>query len=286
MKPKILILFTLCIVIMSFTLNQKGKFRPPGTVKIVDNFFFDETELTNLDWKEYLYYQKRFEKDRPELFQNALLDTTVWESQIGFDSLYREKYHRHPSYNGYPVVGVTHQQAKDYCKWRTEAVKIMLKTNNIKGPKDFEYRLPTKTEWELIAAAGYDDKSKRIFRKYKQQAKKKEEEFINKNGQGTIQYVFKANMKSHEKDAQNRKYFPGMLSTTIVTAPARTYLPNKYGVYNIYGNVAEMIAEEGIAMGGSYLDYYEDIVPTNKPLKYDKPERWLGFRCVCEIIEE
>ena len=33
--------------------------QPPGTLKIgKDNFYFDRTEVTNIGWQEFLYYQK------------------------------------------------------------------------------------------------------------------------------------------------------------------------------------------------------------------------------------
>jgi formylglycine-generating enzyme required for sulfatase activity len=81
------------------------------------------------------------------------------------------------------------------------------------------------------------------------------------------------------KFGQTRKGY----NIPAMTAPVRTYLPNKYKVFNIYGNVAEMVAEPKVAMGGSFLHYYDDIVPTNATLTYDGPQSWLGFRSVCEI---
>ena len=74
-------------------------------------------------------------------------------------------------------------------------------------------------------------------------------------------------------------------SLTMI-APSRTYIPNKFQIFNIYGNVAEMVSEPHVAMGGSFLDRYEEIVPTNKAVSYEGAERWLGFRCVAEIYDK
>jgi gliding motility-associated lipoprotein GldJ len=40
-----------------------------------------------------------------------------------------EYYLRHPSYNEYPVVGVTWVQARDYCQWRTDRVNELILIN-------------------------------------------------------------------------------------------------------------------------------------------------------------
>ena len=46
----------------------------------------------------------------------------VWRSELSYNEPYVEFYFRHPSYNYYPVVGVTWKQAHDFCIWRTDRV--------------------------------------------------------------------------------------------------------------------------------------------------------------------
>jgi len=41
---------------------------------------------------------------------------------MGYNEPYVQYYFRHPSYNDYPVVGVSWLQASDYCAWRTDRV--------------------------------------------------------------------------------------------------------------------------------------------------------------------
>ena len=40
----------------------------------------------------------------------------------------------------------------------------------------------------------------------------------------------------------------------VFTAPVGAYWPNDLGIYNMSGNVAEMISEKGVTKGGSYKD--------------------------------
>ena len=41
---------------------------------------------------------------------------------MGYNDPYVQYYFRHPSYNNYPVVGVSWVQASDYCLWRSDRV--------------------------------------------------------------------------------------------------------------------------------------------------------------------
>ncbi len=89
----------------------------------VSSFYMDETEVSNLHYREYLYWLDRvFATDYPEVYKKALPDTLVWRSKVGFNEPYVELYLRHPAYNDYPVVGVNWLQANDFCAWRTDRV--------------------------------------------------------------------------------------------------------------------------------------------------------------------
>jgi gliding motility-associated lipoprotein GldJ len=45
---------------------------------------------------------------------------------MGFNDPYVQYYFRHPSYNNYPVVGVSWVKANDFCLWRTDRVNEQL----------------------------------------------------------------------------------------------------------------------------------------------------------------
>ncbi len=55
------------------------------------------------------------------------------------------------------------------------------------------------------------------------------------------------------------------------------YFPDKFGLYNFKGNVAEMTSVKGIAKGGSCHHYAYEAYEGNSQY-YLKPEIWLGFR--------
>jgi gliding motility-associated lipoprotein GldJ len=97
----------------------------PRTVT-VSSFYMDETEVKNVDYREYLFWLRRVYTDNPEVYRRSLPDTLVWRSPMGFNDPYVQYYFRHPSYNNYPVVGVSWIKANDFCGWRTDRVNEKL----------------------------------------------------------------------------------------------------------------------------------------------------------------
>jgi formylglycine-generating enzyme len=89
----------------------------------VSSFYMDETEISNLNYLEYLHWLGRiYGEDYPEVYKKALPDTLVWRDKLAFNEPYVEYYLRHPSYRDYPVVGINWLQANDFCAWRTDRV--------------------------------------------------------------------------------------------------------------------------------------------------------------------
>jgi sulfatase modifying factor 1 len=90
----------------------------------VNSFFIDKTEVANLHYREYLYWLDNVfgQAGMDSVVDQAKPDTLVWRSELAFNEPYVEYYFRHPSFNYYPVVGVSWKQADEYCKWRTDRV--------------------------------------------------------------------------------------------------------------------------------------------------------------------
>jgi gliding motility-associated lipoprotein GldJ len=90
----------------------------------VNSFYIDRTEVANVHYREYMYWVNTvFDGDEYQAVRSAVLpDTLVWRSELAYNEPLVEYYLRHPSYNFYPVVGVTWKQANDFCSWRTNRV--------------------------------------------------------------------------------------------------------------------------------------------------------------------
>lgn len=90
----------------------------------VNSFYIDQTEVANIYYKEYIHWiDNVFSGDEyAQVRAGARPDTLCWRSELAYNEPYVEYYFRHPSYNFYPVVGVTWKQANDYALWRGDRV--------------------------------------------------------------------------------------------------------------------------------------------------------------------
>jgi formylglycine-generating enzyme required for sulfatase activity len=264
------IFFLLIVVISGCTVFKKEPTQenPPGTVKINDTLFVDQTEVANVHWREYLYYLNRFDSGNA---YKALPDTLVWRDSNPFNEPLTKYYFRHPMFNRYPAVGISYEQAVEFCKWRTYVANqgVYFRQNKIKDLKNhiqdsfpikFYYRLASNKEWEMIAAGqlsatefpyGHKD----VYAKWRGKKWK------------AFNCIYPED--STKKTAPDGPY----------TVDVKAFLPNAYGTYNMIGNLSEMLSEKGTAKGGSFVHPLDSCkIVLNQ--HYEKPEVWLGFRCV------
>ena len=244
-------------------LQKKEIIVPPGTVSFGERLFVDKLEVTNSDWLQYMFWvENEYGKGTKKYMATV---PTMIQNKANKNKSLHQQYLKHPSYEKCPVVGISYQQALDYCKWRSDRVNELfyMKEHGIgydvvrdvcydNIPKLVKYRLPSKSEWIAIAELGYDQKT--LSKIEKKQLEKKD------------LYNFNAPVISNAPN-------------NILTVPCESYLPNSIGIFDMFGNVAEMINVEGCAMGGSWRNKEISI---SKIYKYSESNDWVGFRCVCE----
>ena len=111
------IMSAICLVALFSISGKKAYKSPPGTVRISEDLFFDIGEISNFNWKEYVSWnENNFGKESTQ-YKSSLPDTTVWSVSFPEFDGYTIHYYNHPLYNTYPVVGISYEQAKDYCTW-------------------------------------------------------------------------------------------------------------------------------------------------------------------------
>jgi gliding motility-associated lipoprotein GldJ len=126
----------------SFTMGEKAEFvtqpRDNRQRRItVSSFYMDQYEISNVDWREYSNWMKVvFGKSAPDLVKRSIPNVNTWREQLAYNEPYLQNYFSHPSFNQYPIVGVTWEQAVDYCAWRTDRVNELqlVKAGIIKAP--------------------------------------------------------------------------------------------------------------------------------------------------------
>ena len=66
----------------------------------VSSFYMDETEVANIDYREYLFWVlNTWGSTYPEVWKRALPDTLVWREELAYNEPLVETYFRHPAYD-------------------------------------------------------------------------------------------------------------------------------------------------------------------------------------------
>ena len=225
-------------------------------------------------------------------------DSLVWmrDFSYSYNEPFTRLYFSHPSYNQYPVVGITWKQAVAFCHWRTNNSNFYLDKGNKKDEKiDGIYRLPTEAEWEYAARG--NSKSNNMYPWGSPYTRTKEGRLL-------------ANFKPGRGD-----YFGSdAKSDNIYTTKVQSFPENGYKLYDMAGNVAEWTSsvyyeggynfmgdfspdlqynakeEDPISMkrkvvrGGSWKDIAYNIQVSTRNYEYqDTAKSYIGFRCVLSM---
>lgn len=164
-------------------------------------------------------------------------DTTVWIKDFAYS--YNEPMHNdyfwHQAYGEYPVVGVTWQQAKAFCAWRTLYKNAYNKDKGRQFVNSF--RLPTEAEWEYAARGGLESATYPWGGPYA------------KNDRGCFLANFKPNRGDYAADG------------ALYTVEAKSFDPNDFNLYNMAGNVAEWTDSSYDASAYEYVSTMNPNVP-------------------------
>lgn len=193
----------------------------------VSSFYMDETEISNLDYKEFLYY---ILQDSGEfMYQQLYPDTTVWLRDFTYNDPMFEYYFSHIAFNTYPVVGITWHKANAYCQWRTAFVNNKLLEKDPEAILFPRYRLPTEAEWEyaargLLEQENYTWEGKSLRTPYG--------DFKSNFKRGRGDYAGWAGGTS----GKDLRYFT---DGHFYMGPVKGFYPNDFGLFNMAGNVSE-----------------------------------------------
>jgi formylglycine-generating enzyme required for sulfatase activity len=157
MKPSALLFVLITLLSTAFYFPGKKTSAPTGMVQLNDTLWMDAHEVSNRSWREYVNGCRQTYGEGSLEYKNALPDTSVWSKVFPAESPYPAEYNIVPKMNEHPVVGISFEQAEDYCRWKTG------KLQKAGTPEKFRCRLPGKAEWELAASAGNSEKSEKIL---------------------------------------------------------------------------------------------------------------------------
>lgn len=213
-------------------------------------------------------------------------DTLVWISDFSYS--YNEpmanSYFHHPTYDNYPVVGITWIQAKAFAVWRTNLLNAAQSRRG--NPSVQDYQLPTEAEWERAARGGLD------LVPYPWGG------YYTRDDQGCFLANFKPLRGDYTEDG------------ALYTHEVGSYNPNDYGLYDMSGNVGEWIRnaydesaytfthdmnpeydysaldddppvlKRKVVRGGSFKDIGYYLQNGTRGYEYqDSAKSYIGFRC-------
>ncbi len=216
-------------------------------------------------------------------------DTLCWvrDYTFSYNEPMTSKYFWHVAFDEYPVVGVTWDQAKAFCNWRTKTFnEYQQKLGEIEV---HDYRLPTEAEWEYAARGGHE----RTLYPWGS--------YYLRNQMGCFIANFKPRRGNYVADSNNS-------TSTIAVA---SFEPNDKRLYDMAGNVAEWtntafyesaydiisdfnpsieynaspddppVLKRKVIRGGSWKDVAYYLRNGTRSYEYqDSAKSYIGFRCV------
>ncbi|NMB51459.1 MAG: SUMF1/EgtB/PvdO family nonheme iron enzyme, partial [Bacteroidales bacterium] len=246
-------------------------------------------QVTNLDGS------RTDVRDRSSFIKHIVIniypDTLCWirDFTYSFNDPMADLYFWHPSFDDYPVVGVSWTQANAFSHWRTDYMNTALRKNGIVDV--MAYRLPLETEWEYAARGGLDLSMYPWGGPY------------TRNYEGCFLANFKPLRGNYIDDGN------------VYAGKVGSYEPNEYGLYDMAGNVAEWtrcayhpsayifqhdlqpnyeynatpqdppVLKRKVIRGGSWKDISYFLQTSTRDFEYqDSTKPYVGFRNVRSYI--
>lgn len=273
-------------------------------VSIREPLFASNVEVTNEAYYNFLSYLR--DNGFDEQYEVAKIDLRKFEGVAlsSMKSYFQLSSGRKKSggFNNYPVINISYEAAVLYCDWLTQQYNQQEKRRY----RQVKFRLPKQNEWQ-IAALGYRDfqswnLSENVV-KADIRTKKSKNDWENQQyalSEYTIKYPWYVHDFAFRNKITNQFdcYLANILDSACdcpatmekgdgftMTSPVATYFANGMELYDMIGNVAEMLEEKGKAAGGSW-SHSPEASTISSVCSYDGPDVKVGFRVFMEVIEE
>ena len=223
-----------------------------------------EGQVTNLDGT------RTDVKDRSSFIKHNIInvypDTLCWirDFTYSFNDPQASLYFWHPSFDDYPVVGVSWVQASAFSIWRTDYMNTSLRKEGI--PDVQNYELPLESQWEYAARGGLALSMYPWGGPY------------TRNYKGCFLANFKPLRGNYIDDGN------------VYAGKVGSYEPNEYGLYDMSGNVSEWT--RGSYSPSAYIfqhdlqpDYQYNAKPQDPPIMKRKVIRGGSWKDIAYFLQ-
>jgi hypothetical protein len=250
-----------------YTFLLSGSFDYLGKMTSVQAFLIQKTEVSNIEYRTFLF--DLLLQGRKDDFLKAKPDQNQWiVLSKGQNSQMKEHYFSHSAYNHYPVVNISREGAEMYCKWFSQELNKVVEEKKRNFYNDI--RIPMREEW--VMAASIEGKNK-VYPWEGEQTQ---------NSEGLILANFKRLPNALDSITHS--------DSTDITAPVKSYWANDFGLYNMSGNVAEMVyvgttTKSAGTAGGGWMNTAEEIkiLGPDPYAGVTTPHPVMGFRVVMTV---
>ena len=263
-------------------------------ISFTRDFYMQETEVSNADYQLFLE-----DLLRQRLFRHidtASMGETDWISflpdsiaQLPASELYKMGV---PTDDNHPVLNISYRAAELYAQWLSE---VYNQDPRRRDGRKVRFRLPTMEEWVYAASSGRNNAPYPWGGPYYRNAKgcylanfnaalpqDVSPEVRARFVQAMAQSAEERSMSFEELD--RKRQLDNCDDGGWLTVPVETYHPNDFGLYQMSGNAAEMLAEEGQIIGGSWLDS-SSLLQIGRVEDRSLPHPSTGFRLVMEYLD-
>ncbi|WP_020532258.1 formylglycine-generating enzyme family protein [Flexithrix dorotheae] len=264
------------------------------------NLYASAYELTNKEYNIFLYWLNK--NNMQNELEKCKVDLSHLEGDLKsmFNFYHKEyKYNSQPEINKekdflnypfskYPIINISYEAAILYCEWLTDQYN----RNKKRKFEEVKFRLPNLEEWRL-AALGHKGNTY-IYKKesydmdnlkldYPWWAFDPQKNFGGQafNEKGCYLGNFKVEGPCGCPALINSKVCDGF----SYSGPVGSYFSNKIGLYDVVGNIAEMIEDKGKACGGSWGHLPENS-KISDVMTFEGVDERVGVRIFMEVIKE
>lgn len=235
-------------------------------IQINDTLYISKFEVSIREYSSFLLYLLNNKKNINEVTEflpmpnnvywkywdefNDKVDvfaSSLYEIEDSLTSIMKKPSIVFTTYFGdFPIVNVDLNKANSYCNFKTFQYQFIYNNLNErkkrKFPNNLIFRLLTEQEWKLISTTSFD--STNVI---------------------CTDYYSKKNYST-------------------IKSPQQIYngSVNKYGIYNVYGNVAELIGN-GQIFGGSFNNSLKECQAQDNNTNFENSNNDVGFRIVAVI---